>query len=196
MPCAVPPFPSLLQVDFTLPPRIVSANALPLGTTSSGEIIDFELTEAIDPETFREKLASKLPIDLPIYSVEPVEVSAPASTQLLEKAEYQIRVDSAEVISPAQWHEWIEAIQTKTEIWFEQTTKSGKVQSVNLRDRLFDLTVIEVDGLQTVLRYVGSCRNDGTLLRPDHVVYLLEQASQQELRLLHTHRSQLILSGT
>lgn len=176
-------------------PRIVSANALPLGTTSSGEIVDFELTEAIDPETFREKLASKLPIDIPIYSVEPVEVSTPASTQLLEKAEYQIRVDSAEVASLAQWREWIEAIKIKSEIWFEQTTKSGKVQSINLRDRLFDLTIVEVDELQTVLQYIGSCRNDGTLLRPDHVVYLLEQASQQELRLLHTHRSQLILAS-
>ncbi len=177
-------------------PRIVSANALPLGTTSSGEIVDFELTDAIDPQVFREKLASKLPSDVPIYSVEPVEVSAPASTQLLEKAEYQIRLDSVEVVSLGQWREWIEAIKAKKEIWFEQTTKSGKVQSINLRDRLFDLAVVEVAGLQTVLRYIGSCRNDGTLLRPDHVVYLLEQASQLELSLLHIHRSHLFLSDT
>ena len=176
-------------------PRIVSANALPLGTTSSGEIVDFELTETIEPQAFWQQLASKLPSEIPIYSVESVEVNAPAATQLLEKAEYQITVDFTEAASLTHWQTWVDTIITKTEIWFEQTTKSGKVQSINLRDRLFDLTVIEVNDLQAVFRYIGSCRNDGTLLRPDHVLYLLEQASQQELRLLKTHRRQLILSS-
>ncbi|PSB22283.1 TIGR03960 family radical SAM protein [Phormidesmis priestleyi ULC007] len=176
-------------------PRIVSANALPLGTTSSGEIVDFDLTETIDPKVFWEKLAAKLPSEIPIYSVESVEVSAPAATQLLEKAEYQITVDFTKAASLAQWQEWIDTIKAKEEIWFEQTTKSGKVRSINLRDRLFDLAAIEVNELQAVFRYIGSCRNDGTLLRSDHVLYLLEQASQQELRMLQTHRSHLILSG-
>ena len=175
-------------------PRIVSANALPLGTTSSGEIVDFELTEVLDPKVFWEKLASKLPSEIHIYSVESVDVSAPAATQLLEKAEYQITVAVTEAASFAQWQEWIDSIKAKEEIWFEQTTKSGKVQSINLRDRLFDLALIEVNELQAVFRYIGSCRNDGTLLRSDQVLYLLEQASQQELRLLQTHRSRLILS--
>ena len=175
-------------------PRIVSANALPLGTTSSGEIVDFELTEVLDPKVFWEKLASKLPSEIHIYSVESVDVSASAATQLLEKAEYQIAVAVTEAASFAQWQEWIDSIKAKEEIWFEQTTKSGKVQSINLRDRLFDLALIEVNELQAVFRYIGSCRNDGTLLRSDQVLYLLEQASQQELRLLQTHRSRLILS--
>ncbi len=176
-------------------PRIVSANALPLGTTSSGEIVDFELTEVLDPKVFWEKLASKLPSEIPIYSVESVDISAPAATQLLEKAEYQITVDFTKTASFAQWQEWIDIIKVKEEIWFEQTTKSGKVQSINLRDRLFDLALMEVNELQAVFRYIGSCRNDGTLLRSDHVLYLLEQASQQELRLLQTHRSRLLLAG-
>ena len=176
-------------------PRIVSANALPLGTTSSGEIVDFELTETIDPQVFWEKLASKLPSEIPIYSVELVEVSAPAATQLLEKAEYRITIDFTKAASSTQWQEWIDTIKAKKEIWFEQTTKSGKLQSINLRDRLFDLALIEVSELQAVFRYIGSCRNDGTLLRADHVLHLLEQASQQELRLLQIHRTQLILSN-
>ena len=176
-------------------PRIVSANALPLGTTSSGEIVDFELTETIDPQVFWEKLASKLPSEIPIYSVELVEVSAPAATQLLEKAEYRITIDFTKAASSTQWQAWIDTIKAKKEIWFEQTTKSGKLQSINLRDRLFDLALIEVSELQAVFRYIGSCRNDGTLLRADHVLHLLEQASQQELRLLQIHRTQLILSN-
>lgn len=181
-------------------PRIVSANALPLGTTSSGEIVDFELTEAIEVEAFREKLAAQLPAELPIVRVEPVSVKAPAAAQILEKAEYQITVDRlhGDPVSIEQWQTWVEAIKASNEMWLEQTTKSGRVQTINLRDRLFELALVDADrsSSKAVLRYLGSCRNDGTLLRPDQVVYMLEQVSQQELRLLQIHRNQLLLSST
>jgi radical SAM family uncharacterized protein/radical SAM-linked protein len=176
-------------------PRIIPANALPLGTTSSGEIVDFELTEAIDLHIFQEKLAAQLPPDVPIYQVEQVEVNTPAAAQLLEKAEYPIVVET-EKIESSQWQNWIEAVQAKDEIWFEQTTKSGKVQSINLRDRLFDLALVETsnDTFNAKICYIGSCRNDGTMLRPDQVIYMLEQVAQQEIRLLQIHRSQLLLA--
>ncbi|MGV0024137.1 TIGR03960 family B12-binding radical SAM protein [Phormidesmis priestleyi] len=175
-------------------PRIIPANALPLGTTSSGEIVDFELTEAIEPALFQSKLAAQLPPDMPIYRVEEVSIKAPASAQILEKADYLITVDVVDrpQISPDDWQTWVEAIQAAEEIWFEQTTKSGKVQMINLRDRLFELEMVESDRL--TLRYVGSCRNDGTMLRPDHLIYMLEKVSQQELRLLQIHRNQLLLA--
>lgn len=183
-------------------PRIVPANALPLGVTSSGEIVDFELTELLPVEEFRTRLIAQLPADLPIYTVESVAVSAPAATQLLEKAEYVITVgvvQQPEQNPPAQqeWQHWVEQILASTEIWLEHTTKSGKSQTVNLRDRLFQLQLepssAEVCLPSTSLRYIGSCRNDGNLLRPDHVVYMLEQVTNQELQLLHVHRDRLIL---
>lgn len=78
----------------------------------------------------------------------------------------------------------------------ERTTKSGKVQRVNLRDRLFELEFIHTQSETTAtLRYVGSCRNDGTLLRPTEVLYCLEQVCGQELELYHTHRQALLLNG-
>ncbi|WP_254721799.1 TIGR03936 family radical SAM-associated protein [Kovacikia minuta] len=131
-------------------PRIFPANALPLGVTSSGEIVDFELTEPMDGAIFQAKLAAQLPPDIPIYRVEPVDVSAPAATQLLELAEYTITLepqetsatDEAESPSTQQWQQWIESVKIKDAIWQEQTTKSGKKQTVNLRDRLLELEVV------------------------------------------------------
>ncbi|NES82259.1 MAG: DUF2344 domain-containing protein, partial [Moorea sp. SIO2B7] len=146
---------------------------------------------------------SQLPKEIPVYGVEAVDLKEPAGTQLLERAEYLIRV---EVISEASWEEWqgwIEAIKGSKEIWWERFTKSGKKQWVNLCDRLFDFEVIEPqkskDGEEevaesgVVLRYVGSCLNDGTMLRPEHIIYMLEQVAQREFRLLHVHRQRLIL---
>ena len=189
-------------------PRIVPANALSLGATSSGEIVDFDLTQAMDLNEFRHKLAAQLPAEMPIYQVESVIPNAPAATQLLEQAEYLIAVSPpAETdLGADRWQPWVEKILATREIWVEQTTKSGKTQSVNLRDRLFELAAdihpMHLEEIRpstpiaqcTWLRYVGSCRNDGTLLRPEHVVQMLEQVSQQDIQPLHVHRQRLLLA--
>ncbi|MBW4637958.1 MAG: TIGR03960 family B12-binding radical SAM protein [Gloeocapsa sp. UFS-A4-WI-NPMV-4B04] len=181
-------------------PRIAIALALPLGVTSSGEIMDFELTKQVDIETFRQQLISQLPEDIPIYSVTTVDLKTPAATQLLAKAEYLITVATDNETSTVQWQIWVDAIQALDTIWWEQTTKSGKTQMVNLRDRLFELDLVEVappecqqEKSSVVLRYVGSCKNDGTQLRPEQVVLMLEQVAKVEIQLLHIHRNQLLL---
>ncbi len=189
-------------------PRISIANALSLGATSNGEIVDFDLTQPVDVGTFQEQLAAQLPVNIPIYQVKDIGVQAPAATQLLERAEYLIAIAALEV-SKAQWQEWVEAIKTRETILIEQTTKSGKKQMVNLRDRLFELEVVEPQRLtdiapmlqesgeedsSAVLRYVGSCRNDGTLLRPEHIVSMLELVAGLDFQLLQTHRRCLLLN--
>ncbi|MEG4029084.1 MULTISPECIES: TIGR03960 family B12-binding radical SAM protein [unclassified Microcoleus] len=202
-------------------PRISLANALPLGVTSTGEIADFELTESIDIESFREKLAAKLPENIPIYKVESIDLKAPSANQLLEAAEYVITVavgvsltengeldheNSAPVsVAPdANWEAWVKTIAEMEAFWRVHTTKSGKTKDVNLRDRLHKLELVEQKPDSTsarsatsegraVLRFTGSCRSDGNLLKPEHIVFMLEQVSQQEIQLLQVQRSQLIL---
>lgn len=176
-------------------PRISPANALPLGVSSAGEIVDFELTQTMDVEEFRVKLAAQLPMNIPVHDVVEVNPQSPAATQILEKAEYQLTLDAAEgQVLSEQWQSWVENVLSQDELWFEHTTKSGKVQRLNGRDRLFDLQLIETIADQAVIQYLGSCRNDGTLLRPEQVMTFLEQVAQQELRLLKIHRTQLILA--
>jgi len=204
-------------------PRISVANALPLGVTSTGEIADFELTELIDVESFRSKLAAKLPANIPIYKVESIDLKAPSASQLLEAAEYVITVASAgslavngelgvensaavSVADEANWEDWVKTITQTKAFWRVHTTKSGKTQDVNLRDRLHKLELVEQKSESStwasgrtsqgraVLRYTGTCRSDGNLLKPEHIVFMLEQVSQQEIQLLQVERSQLILS--
>ncbi|MEO9123116.1 MAG: TIGR03936 family radical SAM-associated protein, partial [Microcoleus sp.] len=201
-------------------PRISVANALPLGVTSTGEIADFELTESIDLEIFREKLAATLPENIPIYRVESIDLKAPSASQLLEAAEYLITVAATglltengesdrgnsanvSVADSANWQAWVQAIVQSSAFWRVHTTKSGKTQDINLRDRLHKLELVEqqpetsANGGKSadtaVLRYTGSCRSDGNLLKPEHIVFMLEQVSQQEIQLLQVQRSQLIL---
>lgn len=199
-------------------PRISIANALPLGVTSTGEIADFELTELMDVADFQAKLVATLPDNIPVYRVEAIDVKSPSANQLLEAAEYLITVAVAgalaenseldqdnfapvSVDSMANWEAWVRAIVQAEDFWREHTTKSGKIQQVNLRDRLQELELVDHKSAAShnsqgsaVLRYRGSCRSDGNVLKPEHLVFMLEQVSQQEIQLLHIQRSQLILS--
>ncbi len=187
-------------------PRIIPASALSLGITSSGEIVDFELTERMAITDFQAKLAAQLPPEMPVYQVVEVSLQAPAATQLLEKADYQITValdepelapDQLETLPPADWQGWVNEILKRTTLEIAQTTKSGKVQTINLRDRLFELGLVsEVNpsSAQATFRYIGSCRNDGTLLRPDHLVHMLETVAQRQFKLCQVHRHQLLLA--
>ena len=178
-------------------PRIIPASALPLGVTSSGEIVDFELTEAIDPASFQARLAAQLPAEMPVYQVEEVPISEPAATQILEQAEYVVTIEPVNSIellnspSPLQYQQWIAEVLALEAFWVEHTTKSNKTYPVNLRDRLSALSL--ESHLPTSLRYLGSCRNDGTLLRPEQVVAMLEQVSGLEFQVRKIHRDRLIL---
>ena len=174
-------------------PKISIANALSLGITSSGEIVDFELTEDMDVEEFRTRLEAQLPDNLPIYKVEDVDIKSLNASRLMDKAEYLITVQSEEDIDAA-WDQWINAIKNSQEILWEKFTKSGNKKVVNLCDRLFSLSLESTEDNKAVIRFTGSCRNDGTNLSTDNLVYMLEQIARIEVQLLSVHRQQLILN--
>ena len=107
-----------------------------------------------------------------------------------------------------EWQQWIATLLASDKIWLTQTTKSGKSKQIEARERLFELEIVLAPfpdclpttaqpktKFQQLLRYVGSCKNDGTLLRPKQTIEMLEQISQQSLKLLNTHRTQLFLKS-
>ena len=192
--------PVSFTAGFSPSPRISVALALPLGVTSSGEIVDFELTQIVEPEAFRQQLSRQLPADLPIYDAIALDLKAPAAMKTLSGAEYILTVTAAQKTTLAQWQEWVESIKNSNEIGWEQTTKSKKTYQVNLRDRLFELELVAQHNPATGepdntfnLRYIGSCSQDGNHLKPEHVAFMLEQVAHQEIQLLHIHRQRLIL---
>ncbi|WP_414566932.1 TIGR03936 family radical SAM-associated protein [Nostoc sp. CCY 9925] len=178
-------------------PRISLATALALGATSSGEIADFELTSSVEIDIFKEQLVREMPTDIPVYHVAQIDLKAKAASQLLEAAEYLMTVASPKEVTPAQWQNWIDTIKAKDELWYEQTTKSGKSQLINLRDRLFELELAETHSNMaesiSVIRYLGSYRQDGWLLRPEQIVFMLEAVANVEFQILHIHRNRLVL---
>jgi radical SAM family uncharacterized protein/radical SAM-linked protein len=174
-------------------PKIAIANALSLGITSNGEIVDFELTEDMDIEEFRTRLAAQLPENVPIYKVEEVDIKSLNASRIMDRAEYLITLQVAEDLVPP-WQNWLDEINNAQSILWEKFTKSGSKKQINLRDRLFSLTLESAQDDRAVIRFTGSCRNDGTNLSPDNLVYMLEQIAKVEFQLLQVHRQQLLLN--
>ncbi len=79
----------------------------------------------------------------------------------------------------------------------QKTAKTGKKKMVNIRENLERISLIndnfeEFDRVK--INYVGSAKNDGTLLTPDHVCFMLEQVSQEKINLVKAHRETIILA--
>jgi radical SAM-linked protein len=170
-------------------PRIMAANALSLGYTSNGEIIEFELREQMELGEFQQRLTAQLNDNLPIYSIAEMPLSQPVATQVLERAEYRLKIQAE---TEVDWLSSIGAVLAATEIMQTQTTKSGKEREVNLRERLFELELLNVEAQSVEIRYIGSCRNDGTMLRPEQMMFMLSQMAGISLELSCAVRLRLI----
>ena len=203
-------------------PRMIPASALSLGLTSEGELIDLELTEDMDPQVALEQLQAQFPPDVPIYAVESVAPDSPSVTEAIQTAQFRIQLAivpsdivpsaaSPDEESPQDWQPdpaivqtWITELLARSSVEVELTSKSGKPHLVNLRERLQTLiwvglsdrhlaTQQPLEMPSILLDYEGSYRNDGNLLRPEHLVMMLEtiapgQEVGLEFQLLHAHR--------
>ncbi|AFY72831.1 radical SAM-linked protein/radical SAM family uncharacterized protein [Synechococcus sp. PCC 7502] len=181
--------PMAFSQGFHPTPKFSLASALALGVTSSGKIADFELSETMDILEFRERLSSKLPADMPIYAVEQIDLKAISAERAITKAEYILTFNEIDrnVLDLA-----IAQIKDTTSILIPKTSKSGHEYMMEIRDRLYLLESIDGESL----RYVGSQTPDGWILKPDQVMFMINQmitlnSSDALIKLTHIHRVSL-----
>ena len=176
-------------------PRISIAKALPLGQTSHAEFVDFELTGNIPIAEFEQRFSAELDADLPIYAIAEVPVHSPSFDSILEVAEYTLTLA---FITPRDRHvadimDLLEGasycVIAATSIQMSKVSKSGRNQMLELRDRLFTITVINPDANSPQIHFMGSCKSDSNL-KPEYVVYMMNKylAEEDEVKLVKVHR--------
>ena len=176
-------------------PRISIAKALPLGQTSHAEFVDFELTGNIPIAEFEQRFSAELDADLPIYAIAEVPVHSPSFDSILEVAEYTLTLA---FITPSDRHvadimDLLEGasycVIAATSIQMSKVSKSGRNQMLELRDRLFTITVINPDADSPQIHFMGSCKSDSNL-KPEYVVYMINKylAEEDEVKLVKVHR--------
>jgi radical SAM family uncharacterized protein/radical SAM-linked protein len=182
-------FPIAHTEGFNPLPRIALAKALSLGHSSTGEVADFEFTEAIAPEDFQQRLSAQLPPEIPIYSAHEIAINEPSADVTLQIAEYTLTIRMG---VGTEIESLIDQVKSAESILMPKISKSGKEQLLEMRDRLFNLELIKIiSPTEIQLRYVGSCRSDSTL-KPEYVVFMLNQFMKEgPLNLIHVHRDVL-----
>jgi len=176
-------------------PRISIAKALPLGQTSNAEFVDFELTATIPIEEFEQRFSAELDADLPIYTINEIEVHSPSLDSVLEVAEYTLTLafitasdrhaaDIMDLLEGASY-----CVLAATSIQMPKVSKSGRNQMLELRDRIFTINVINPDPEFPKVHFMGSCKPDSNL-KPEYVVYMLNKylAEEDEVKLVKVHR--------
>ncbi len=75
--------------------RLQLASGLPLGYTSTAEILDIILDEPLDSADFIARLRPALPAGLTVTAAEEVDLKSPALQSALRQAEYRVTVETS-----------------------------------------------------------------------------------------------------
>ena len=131
-----------------LSPQISTASPLPVGVTSSCELMDVYLTERVDPRTVLDRLSPHLPAGLAAGAAWEVGLGAPSLQSQVRWAEYEVvlpggqsRVDVQVAID--------RLLSSATLPWRHE--RESRVRVYDLRPRVLDIWIEgEADGALTL----------------------------------------------
>ena len=144
-------------------PKLQLAAALPLGYTSTCEIVDLWLADEV-PSSFDElqaRLQAVAPEGLEIVSIERVELKGPALQTLTRQATY--RIDFRDAMSADALREAAESVLSAAEL-----PRQRRDKTYDLRPLILQLEVLE-DHMPPALMATLSLGNRGTG-RPDELL--------------------------
>jgi len=150
-------------------PRISSAMSLPLGASSTGELLEIILTERREPEEVRSALAAVLPSGIPLHHIEEVpiwyddsEKLTPSMAKLLRTTDVYMHVGPAPSGDAAQdgngddsapvavdFAATVAAVLAMETCVVSRTNKKGKASETDVRPQLLQLELVPESALPT-----------------------------------------------
>mgnify|MGYP005838084375 CR=1 FL=1 len=186
--------PIAYSCGFNPQPRLMLANALALGHTSSGELLELEFARRIDLDTLIAQLSPELGAEIPLYHAYEVELDRSALATEVRALVYSLRLQT-HLNSAAAAQALVSQVNQTPSFNFSRQTKSGRTDTLDLRPYLLDLQYKAWNQEQQLLdlTYVGKTVAGGITLKPDYLVQMVSQITGQELALKQVHRDRLIL---
>ena len=169
------------QMSFGLP--------LSVGVTSNAEYVDIEMEVEISIQEFVQRLNNNLPKGFRVLDAEYVNAteSLMASVRV---ASYEITVNSVNKMTVEQINQCISSFMQEETIFVEKEAK-GKIKKIDIRPYIFEFDIIELDKEIFKIKLTlsaGSIFN----LKPDLVIKAFNEAFRFELRIMKTHRIELL----
>lgn len=165
-------------------PRLQFAAALPVGYTSTCELLDVLLAEELASDALHIALERHAPPGLSILNVEPVELHAASPQATMHAAHY--RVELATRCSVDQVRAALSALLERDDIPRERIRK-GELRPYDLRPLILAIELLKSDEQRHTLHMNLRCGQEGSG-RPEEVVDALELDAADVV----IHRTRLI----
>ena len=177
-------------------PRLQLALPLPLGVEGSGEWLDLEFTEQVDPGLVRSRLQPELPAGFQLLSAIRVEVFGVSLSQELASAHWQfvLQPQAGAPPTPEQWQQARASLLAAETLTWNDTDKKGRPRSRDCRPFLLDLQWAEPQSDGSLLCTLWAAIDAaGRSLRPEQVQHWLAERLGQSLALSGLRRKDLVL---
>ena len=177
-------------------PRLQLALPLPLGVEGSGEWLDLEFTEQVDPGLVRSRLQPELPAGFQLLSAIRVEVFGVSLSQELASAHWQFVLQPQAGAPPTseQWQQARASLLAAETLTWNDTDKKGRPRSRDCRPFLLDLQWAEPQSDGSLLCTLWAAIDAaGRSLRPEQVQHWLAERLGQSLALSGLRRKDLVL---
>jgi len=179
--------PLAYSQGFSPHPRISIAAPLPIGVTSSSELMDILFNKRFSPYYFIKAVGEQLPRGIGLVGVSQVAMQLPSLQSQVRKAEYCVELDTGRLAQEVE--EELKSFMAKSEFpW--QHRRDHDVRHYDIRSLVDRLWLVES---------MGSCCTVGMCLRADSSA--TGRAEQVTLALgfpnppRSIHRTKLILAG-
>lgn len=159
---------------FNPSPKISIGIALPLFVESLCEYIDIELIENMPETLLMEKLNKNLHADSQIIGIKRVEVFGNAIERDVRWAEYTA-ISVEDDINKEDLQTIVNEFMAKTEVFMDKTTKKGVKKSVDIRECVRSVSVLDDKSLNFILKAGQSPENirNEVNLRVDNFLEIL-----------------------
>lgn len=180
--------PLAYSEGYTRHPRIALAAPLPVGVTSSGELMDVYLAQRLSPHHFIKEVSRQLSNGFDIHEVREVGLGLPSLQSEVRWADYLVEVPTP--YTPEEIEDKVRHfLELATLPW--QHARDKEVRSYDLRALVHGISVREISNSTCTLQM--RLRTDNSAAgRPEQVTAALG-FPQRPLRI---HRQRLILAET
>jgi radical SAM-linked protein len=137
--------PVAYSQGFNPQPKLQLAAALPVGYTSSAEVMDIVIDGETSATALTAKLEPALPPGLCITAMEEVALKGPSLQSSLTEAEYVVTMEALGVSAAEVQRRMTEFLGASR--WEQQRQRKGKVETIDLRPLVHTLTAEETSTL-------------------------------------------------
>jgi radical SAM family uncharacterized protein/radical SAM-linked protein len=146
---------------FNPKPRVGFSPALPVGTSSAGEYIDFECLERLDVATLCSRVNRVLPDGVRFLTARQIRHDSPALSEAIAAARYRARSSDGPNMGQT-----LQEFRGRGPITVQREKKRGGVQSFDLDRELLEL--VQLDDRE--IRLTLAIRGNDPSVRPDEVL--------------------------